>query len=117
MPCYKPEDVAKKEVIIRGNLTVDIARHKVIIKEKNKEAEPILTPMEFKLLVTLLEREGRVQSREILLRDVWSIDTLIDTRTIDTHIKHLRHKLGKAGNIIKTIRGLGYKIEDDLDED
>jgi two-component system phosphate regulon response regulator PhoB len=72
--------------------------------------------MEFKLLVTLMERRSRVQTRERLLSDVWDMDTGIDTRTIDTHVKRLREKLGKSGNFIETVRGLGYKFKEE-DED
>jgi len=72
--------------------------------------------MEFKLLTTLIERRGRVQDRDKLLNDVWNIDTMINTRTIDTHIKKLREKLGKAGNMIETVRGMGYRFKED-DED
>jgi DNA-binding response OmpR family regulator len=103
---------AVKEVLKAGEITVDSAAHKVTSGKKEIE----LTPMEFKLLATLIERRGRVQSREQLLTDVWDIAADVDTRTIDTHIKRLREKLGKAGGAIKTIRGLGYKFRDD-DED
>jgi two-component system phosphate regulon response regulator PhoB len=69
--------------------------------------------MEFKLLTILIERKGRVQSREQLLADVWGLSSEVTTRTIDTHVKLLRQKLGKAGDMIQTIRGIGYKIEDE----
>ncbi|MFA6610214.1 MAG: helix-turn-helix domain-containing protein, partial [Candidatus Omnitrophota bacterium] len=69
--------------------------------------------MEFKLLVTLMERMGRVQTRDKLLTDVWDIDTSVDTRTIDTHVKRLREKLGRSGDLIETIRGLGYKFKEE----
>ncbi len=69
--------------------------------------------MEFNLLVTLMQRKGRVQSRDRLLNDVWSIDTEITTRTIDTHIKRLRQKLGRAGKFIETVRGLGYRFSEE----
>ena len=68
--------------------------------------------MEFNLLVTLMERRGRVQSRDALLSDVWGMDSMVDTRTVDTHIKRLREKLGKAGDIIETVRGIGYKLRE-----
>ena len=72
--------------------------------------------MEFKLLVTLMERRSRVQTRERLLSDVWDMGTGVDTRTIDTHVKRLREKLGKSGSLIETVRGLGYKFREE-DED
>lgn len=103
----KPEEM-KKDILSVGDLVVDIPRHKIMIKNK----EIMLTPIEFKLLTILLERRGRVQSRETLLNDVWGIDTLIETRTIDTHIKRVREKLGKLGNLIETVRGVGYRIKE-----
>jgi len=72
--------------------------------------EVALTALEFRLLKTLLERPGRVQTREVLLADVWGIEADITTRTVDTHIKRLREKLGAAGDIIETVRGVGYKL-------
>jgi two-component system, OmpR family, phosphate regulon response regulator PhoB len=69
-----------------------------------------LTALEFRLLKTFLERPGRVQSRETLLSDVWGIDAEITTRTVDTHIKRLREKLGPDGEAIETIRGVGYRL-------
>jgi DNA-binding response OmpR family regulator len=109
---------SKKDVIILENITIDKTKHKVIITEKLKkgkwlkETELELTPMEFKLLSTLAERRGRVQSREKLLSDVWNTDADIDTRTIDTHIKRLREKAGELGCLIETIHGVGYRIKD-----
>jgi two-component system phosphate regulon response regulator PhoB len=75
-------------------------------------AETSLTALEFRLLVTLLERRGRVQSREVLLRDVWGIESSITTRTVDTHIKRLREKLGDAAALIETVRGVGYRFSE-----
>lgn len=97
---------SKKEVFSAGALTVNIPKHTVTVSGKEIE----LTQMEFNLLVTLMEREGRVQTREKLLADVWAYEADVDTRTIDTHIKRLRKKLGKPGNMIETVRGLGYKF-------
>ena len=87
-------------------------KHKVTVKGKPIE----LTQMEFKLLATLIERRGRVQTRERLLSDVWDIGIGVDTRTVDTHVKRLREKLGRSGNLIETVRGLGYKLKEE-DED
>ncbi|MCM8760567.1 MAG: response regulator transcription factor [Candidatus Omnitrophica bacterium] len=99
----------KKDILKADDITVDIPKHKVIVKNKLIE----LTQMEFKLLTTLIERRGRVQTRENLLSDVWQMDSDIDTRTIDTHIKRLREKLGRSGDLIETVRGLGYKFKEE----
>lgn len=107
----KPEP-GKKELLSADDITIDIPKHKVTVNNKVID----LTQMEFKLLVTLIERRGRVQTRDRLLSDVWSIDTGVDTRTIDTHIKRLREKLGRPGRLIETVRGLGYKLKEE-DED
>jgi len=104
----KTEDSARKEILSEGDINVDISRHEVTVKGKLVE----LTQMEFKLLCVFLERRGRVQTRDSLLTDVWGMDTMVETRTIDTHIKSLRSKLGKAGEKIETVRGMGYKFSD-----
>ena len=70
----------------------------------------VLTATEFKLLTLLAQRRGRVQSREQLLRDVWEYDSLIDTRTVDTHVRRVREKLGKASRHLETVRGVGYVL-------
>ncbi|MDD5070418.1 MAG: response regulator transcription factor [Candidatus Omnitrophica bacterium] len=98
-----------RTILSVGNLVVDIARHKVLVEKK----EVLLTMMEFKLLVLLLKRIGRVQSRESLLNDVWDISSDVTTRTIDTHIKRLRQKIGRSAGMIETVRGLGYRFKDD----
>jgi two-component system phosphate regulon response regulator PhoB len=69
-----------------------------------------LTPTEYRLLVTLLERRGRVQSRQQLLEDAWDIHARIETRTVDMHVQRLRAKLGEAGRMIETVRGFGYRF-------
>ena len=107
----KPEE-SKKDILAAGDITIDIPKHKVTVRGKPIE----LTQMEFKLLVTLMERRSRVQTRERLLSDVWDMGTGVDTRTIDTHVKRLREKLGKSGSLIETVRGLGYKFKEE-DED
>jgi DNA-binding response OmpR family regulator len=71
-----------------------------------------LTATEFKLLAVLAQRRGRVQSREQLLRDVWEYNSLIDTRTVDTHMRRLREKLGPAAKYLDTVRGVGYRFVD-----
>jgi two-component system, OmpR family, phosphate regulon response regulator PhoB len=69
-----------------------------------------LTPTEYRLLVTLLERRGRVQSRQQLLEQAWDIHARIETRTVDMHVQRLRTKLGDHGSLIETVRGFGYRF-------
>jgi two-component system phosphate regulon response regulator PhoB len=95
-------------VIRAGRITIDVDRHTVGIDD----AEVVLTTTEFNLLLNLAERLGRVQSRDRLLKDVWGMSHIGDTRTVDTHITRLRTKLGDCGDLIKTVRGFGYKMED-----
>jgi two-component system phosphate regulon response regulator PhoB len=92
-----------------GPLTIDTERHAVSIDGE----EVSLTGIEFKLLQTLAERPGRLQSRETLLKDVWGYNYAGDTRTVDTHMTRLRTKLGSAGGLISTVRGFGYKMEEE----
>lgn len=98
----------KKDILSAEGIVIDISRHTVTADKKEVE----LTLMEFKLLVTLIERRGRVQPRERLLSDVWGIESDVTTRTIDTHVKRLREKLGKSGKYIETTRGIGYKFSE-----
>jgi two-component system phosphate regulon response regulator PhoB len=91
-----------------GSLVIDTERHRVTVD--NSEVE--LTTLEYKLLLILAERRGRVQTREGLLQDVWGYNYAGDTRTVDTHITRLRNKLGDAGALIRTLRGFGYRLED-----
>ena len=90
-----------------GAVAIDIDHHTVTVAGK----ETVLSTLEFKLLLILAERAGRVQSREQLLKDVWGYSYMGDTRTVDTHLTRLRAKLGEAGNLIRTVRGFGYKME------
>jgi two-component system phosphate regulon response regulator PhoB len=90
-----------------GGITIDKKRHVVV----SAGSEIELTSTEFKLLLYLVETSGRVHSREKLLQNVWSYNNAGDTRTVDTHVTRLRSKLGAPGDIIKTVRGFGYKIE------
>ncbi|MDP2271924.1 MAG: response regulator transcription factor [Archangium sp.] len=99
-----PASEVKK--LAKGAIALDVERHEVRVSDK----PVVLTALEFRLLRTFLERPGRVQTRETLLSDVWGIDADITTRTVDTHIKRLREKLGPAGDVIETIRGVGYKL-------
>ena len=91
-----------------GLLRVDAVGHRVFVASE----EAKLTALEFRLLMTLLERKGRVQSREQLLVDVWGYAPEVTTRTVDTHIKRLRAKLGDAGTYVETVRGVGYCIRE-----
>jgi DNA-binding response OmpR family regulator len=97
----------KRETIRLGDLQVDVAKHLVTWRGKSIGD---LTATEFKLLTVLVQRAGRVQSRDQLLRDVWEYDSLIDTRTVDTHMRRLREKLGPAGKHLDTVRGVGYRF-------
>jgi len=90
-----------------GDIIIDKERHTVM----SAGCEIELTSTEFKLLLFLAEKKGCVQSREKLLQNVWSYNNAGDTRTVDTHVTRLRGKLGEPGDIIKTVRGFGYKIE------
>jgi two-component system phosphate regulon response regulator PhoB len=78
--------------------------------------EVTLTPLEFRLLVTLHDRRDQVQSRDTLLSDVWGISPDITTRTVDTHVKRLRSKLGEAADYVQTVRGIGYRFAASPDE-
>jgi two-component system phosphate regulon response regulator PhoB len=89
-----------------ADLTVDILRHETLVKGKAVD----LTATEFKLLTTLAQRRGRVQTREKLLQEVWGYDNVIDTRTVDTHMRRLREKLGPASRHLDTVRGVGYRF-------
>jgi DNA-binding response OmpR family regulator len=94
------------EALKFGELVIDASRH--LVKWRGRQIE--LTATEFKLLVILAQRRGRVQSRDQLLRDVWDYNSLIDTRTVDTHMRRLREKLGPAAKYLDTVRGVGYRF-------
>jgi DNA-binding response OmpR family regulator len=97
---------AEKQTI--GDIVLDHARHEVRVK-----GEPVeLTATEFKLLALLMDRRGRVQGRDRLLNDVWGYESFIDTRTVDTHVRRLREKLGDVASYIETVRGVGYRISE-----
>jgi two-component system phosphate regulon response regulator PhoB len=89
-----------------GCLRIDRAAHRVFVDDQ----EVRLTALEFKLLSKLCEAKNRVQTRAMLLDDVWDIDANVTTRTVDTHIKRLREKIGTAGAYIETVRGVGYRF-------
>lgn len=101
----KPEEEAEGQFQFE-ELFIDVPRHLVTVQCKPVE----LTPTEFRLLTILAERRGRVQSRDQLLHDVWEYENIIDTRTVDTHVRRLREKLGKASRFLDTVRGVGYRF-------
>ena len=90
-----------------GAIEIDRAAHRVTVGTELID----LTPTEFKLLLTLAERRGRVQSRARLLETVWDAAPDIQTRTVDMHIQRLRTKLGAAGDLVETVRGFGYRLQ------
>ena len=105
------ERVHSDQPIEFGCLRIDREAHRVWVQGLEIE----LTALEFKLLLTLLERKNRVQSRGSLLSDVWGIEADITTRTVDTHVKRLREKLGAAGDYVETVRGVGYRFAETPD--
>jgi two-component system phosphate regulon response regulator PhoB/two-component system alkaline phosphatase synthesis response regulator PhoP len=104
-----PSEPPDKVIKVGKNLVIDTEAYSVFVNGKKVE----LTTSEFKLLKILAEKKGKVFARDKLLDLVWGIDKAVIDRTIDVHIKNLREKLGKAGKMIKTIRGIGYKIEEE----
>jgi len=99
-------DEASGEVHRFGALLLDAPAHRVFVDD----VEVRLTALEFRLLSTFHDRRGRVQSRSRLLTDVWGYNADVTTRTVDTHVKRLREKLGAAGAYICTVRGVGYRF-------
>jgi two-component system, OmpR family, phosphate regulon response regulator PhoB len=99
----RPEEPRK---ITAGGILIDVDRHEVFVGGKLID----LTATEFKLLRLLMERRGRVQTREHLLITVWNYETEIETRTVDTHVRRLREKLGPEADWVETIRGVGYRL-------
>lgn len=95
------------DVLSAGSLQIDKAAHRVSVAGSDVE----LTPTEFKLLLMLAERRGRVQARGHLLETVWEAAPDIQTRTVDMHVQRLRTKLGDAGPLIETVRGFGYRMK------
>jgi two-component system phosphate regulon response regulator PhoB len=93
------------ERITLGPLTIDVPAHRVLVEGD----EVALTALEFRLLMDLVSRAGRVQSRNDLLERVWGYVPNVETRTVDTHVKRLREKLGAGGTCIETVRGVGYR--------
>ena len=99
----------RDKTILVGDLLIDIDRHQVSVKKKSIS----LTSTEFKLLVELITNKGRVQTRERLLDKVWGYTYEGYARTVDTHIRRLREKLGSFGDSIETIRGVGYRFREE----
>lgn len=97
-----------KELLIFGEVVLDPAKFQV----KVGKTEIRLTAIEFKLLQYLILTKGRVATRDALLDHVWGYDAALTTRTVDTHIKRLRSKIGRAGKYIETIRGIGYRFKE-----
>jgi two-component system phosphate regulon response regulator PhoB len=98
--------VSGGSVLVEGPLSIDRAAHRVTVNGK----EIVLTATEYKLLATLVERRGRVQTRAQLLEAVWAAQPDIQTRTVDMHVQRLRSKLGPAADLIETIRAFGYRF-------
>lgn len=95
-------------LLTHGVLRIDEAARRVWVEAREVE----LTPLEYKLLVTLATRRNRVQTRAALLDEVWGIEADLTTRTVDTHVKRLREKLGPARDYIRTVRGAGYRFNE-----
>lgn len=104
----KPPVAADSQRIEIGGVLVDAASHQLLVDG----VDVVLTATEFRLLKLLMERKGRVQSREHLLVNVWNYDTDIETRTVDTHVRRVREKLGPYAHLIETVRGVGYRAVD-----
>lgn len=94
------------KVLRVGSIVLDEQRFCVTVHE----TEVKLTAIEFRLLQYFLQRPGLVASRDQLLNDVWGYDAALTTRTVDTHVKRLREKLGAGGDVIETVRGVGYRV-------
>jgi two-component system phosphate regulon response regulator PhoB len=101
--------VAAGSTLSAGPITIDRAAHRATVHGQELD----LTATEYKLLLTLMERRGRVQSRPQLLETVWAAQPDIQTRTVDMHVQRLRTKLGDAGDLIETVRGFGYRLAAD----
>jgi len=96
----------KSDVLTAGNLKIDSSKHTVF----SGQNQIFLTVKEFDLLYLLLKNKGRVLSREMLMESIWEMSSDVESRTVDVHIRTLRQKLGEDGNLIETIRGVGYVI-------
>ena len=104
----RTNQLGREETLTCGAITVDKTAHRVLIHGKDVD----LSYKEFELLTYFMENKGIALSREKILNNVWNYDYFGDARTIDTHVKKLRSKLGEEGNLIKTIWGMGYKMDE-----
>jgi two-component system phosphate regulon response regulator PhoB len=103
----KPDQGSAKAIPARaGLITMDRAEMSATIGGKKL----VLTSTEFRLLELLVRRAGQIQSRDTLLSEVWGYQANLDTRTVDTHVRRLREKLGRAGRLVETVRGSGYRL-------
>ena len=107
------KDAPSTDFVEFGELRIDPAAHRVWVAG----VEIALTTLEFKLLLTLYEHKNRVQTRSVLLNDIWGIEADITTRTVDTHVKRLREKLKGVGQYIETVRGVGYRFTESPTEE
>jgi two-component system phosphate regulon response regulator PhoB len=99
-----------EEILQVGKLYLDVGAHRMRLGDAEAGEEISLTATEFRLLKLLMERSGRVQTRGQLLSDVWGYAEDIDSRTVDTHIRRLRRKLGDEADMIETVIGVGYRL-------
>lgn len=104
----KQGEAPRSQRIEISGVVIDEELHQLLVNGENV----VLTATEFRLLKLLMERKGRVQSREHLLVNVWNYDTDIETRTVDTHVRRVREKLGPYAHLIETVRGVGYRAVD-----
>ena len=102
----RSDNQSAEKILEYGAIKMNLDAHSVLVDD----IDVVLTALEFKLLKHLLNRRGRVQTRDQLLGDVWGYSSEVTTRTVDTHIKRLREKLGSTGDLIQTIRGVGYRF-------
>ncbi len=103
------EKSSEPKILKAASVTIDISKHTVFVGDR----QVFLTVKEFDLLAILISNRGHVQSREQLLNSVWNINADIESRTVDVHIRTLRQKLGETENIIQTVRGVGYVINNE----
>lgn len=105
----RQEDHGEPKIIRHESLVIETQEYRVRINEENLG----LTPIEFRLLSVLAARPGQVQTRQSLLVEVWGMQSYLQTRTVDMHIRRLRKKLGRNANLIHTVRGIGYRFSSD----
>ena len=100
------EGVEEPPILEANGIRLDTVHHNVKVADREVE----LTATEFRLLKLLLQQIGKVQTREILLKKVWNYENDIETRTVDTHMRRLREKLGDGASVLETVRGVGYRM-------